>query len=488
MRATLPRAGRRPTNPGMGTATAAHHYATVNPYTGETVREFDTLSREQVDRAVAAAHDAFGRWRRRPISERAAIVRRAGELMADRADQLASLVTLEMGKRIVESHQEADLSSEILRYYGEEGPRIAAAQPLATDAGDAVLVNEPIGTLLGVEPWNYPLYQVVRLAGPNLVLGNTILLKHAGICPQSALALEQLFRDAGVPEGVYTNLFIAAQDIPHVIESETVQGTSLTGSEKAGAAVAREAGANLKRSVLELGGSDPFVVLDGERMERTVEAAAKGRLGNTGQSCVASKRFIVLAEVWDPFLAALRDRFAALRPGDPADPATTFGPLSSERAAQTLIEQVEDAVAKGATVVVGGGRPDLPGAFVEPTILIDVTPQMRAYHEELFGPVAVVHRVDDDDAAVALANDSPYGLGGSVFAGDVERARRVADRIDSGMVFVNHPALSRPELPFGGVRRSGYGRELDELGMLEFANRKLICVVAPDAPIGTFAG
>jgi succinate-semialdehyde dehydrogenase/glutarate-semialdehyde dehydrogenase len=240
--------------------------------------------------------------------------------------------------------------------------------------------------------------------------------------------------------------------------------------------------------VLELGGSDPFVVLDGERMERTVEAAAKGRLGNTGQSCVASKRFIVLAEVWDTFLAALRDRFAALRPGDPADPATTFGPLSSERAAQTLIEQVEDAVAKGATVVVGGGRPDLPGAFVEPTILTDVTPQMRAYHEELFGPVAVVHRVDDDDAAVALANDSPYGLGGSVFAGDVERARRVAHRIDSGMVFVNHPALSRPELPFGGVRRSGYGRELAELGMLEFANRKLICVVAQDAPIGTFAG
>jgi succinate-semialdehyde dehydrogenase/glutarate-semialdehyde dehydrogenase len=472
----------------MGTATAAHHYATVNPYTGETVQEFDTLSREEVDRAVAGAHEAFGRWRRRPISERAAIVRRAGELMAERRDGLARLVTLEMGKLIGESVQEADLSSEILRYYGEEGPRIAAAQPLATDAGDAVLVNEPVGALLGIEPWNYPLYQVVRIAAPNLVLGNTLLLKHAGNCPQSALALEQLFRDAGAPDGVYTNLFIATDDIPHVIQDPVVQGTSLTGSDSAGAAVAREAGGNVKKSVLELGGSDPFIVLDGDRMERTIEAAAKGRLSNTGQSCVASKRFIVLAEVYDAFLSGLRDRFAALRPGDPADPATTFGPLSSAHAADTLMEQVQDAIDKGATVVVGGGRPDLPGAFVEPTILTGVTREMRAYHEELFGPVAVVHRVEDDDAAVDLANDSPYGLGGSVFGGDVERARRVADRVESGMVFINHPALSRPELPFGGIKRSGYGRELAELGMREFANRKLICVVSPDAPLGNFAG
>jgi succinate-semialdehyde dehydrogenase/glutarate-semialdehyde dehydrogenase len=472
----------------MGTATATHHYATVNPYTGETEREFEALSRDDVDRAIAAADDAFGSWRRRPISQRAAIVHRAGELMVERADQLASLVTREIGKRIVEAGQEVELSAAILRHYGEEGPRIAAARRLDTDAGDAVLVTEPIGTLLGVEPWNYPLYQVVRLAGPNLVLGNTILLKHAGNCPQSALALEQLFRDAGVPEGVYTNLFIETADIAHVIQSPTVQGVSLTGSEGAGGAVAREAGANLKKSVLELGGSDPFIVLDGGRMQRAVEAAAKGRLGNTGQSCVASKRFIVLAEVYDEFLAGFRDHFAQLQPGDPADPATTFGPLSSERQAETVMEQVQDAIDKGATVVIGGGRPDLPGAFVEPTILTGVTPQMRAYREELFGPVAVVHRVEDDDAAVELANDSPYGLGSSVFCDDVERARGVADRIESGMVFINHPALSRPELPFGGIKRSGYGRELAELGMLEFANRKLICAVAPDAPIGNFAG
>jgi succinate-semialdehyde dehydrogenase / glutarate-semialdehyde dehydrogenase len=469
----------------MSTATAAH-YATVNPYSGETLKEFETLSRDQLDRAIAAADDAFEAWRRRPIADRAAVVRRAGELLAQREDQLAHLVTLEMGKLIGEARDEARLSANILRYYGEHGPELAAPRTLETDAGDAVLVNEPVGVLLGVEPWNYPLYQVVRIAGPNLVLGNCILLKHAGQCPQCALALEALFHDAGVPEGVYTNLFADTHDIPHVIER--VRGVSLTGSDRAGASVAQEAGANVTKSVLELGGSDAFIVLDGDRLERTADAATKGRLSNTGQSCVSSKRFFVLAEVFDRFLDAMRERFAALQPGDPSDPATTFGPLSSAHQADTVMEQLQDAIDKGATVVVGGGRPDLPGAFVEPTILTDVTPDMRAYREEVFGPVAVVHRVRDEDEAVRLANDSPYGLGGSVFAGDVDRARRVAERIESGMVFVNHPALSRPELPFGGIKRSGYGRELADLGMLEFANRKLICAVPPDAPLGSFAG
>jgi succinate-semialdehyde dehydrogenase/glutarate-semialdehyde dehydrogenase len=472
----------------MGTATGANHYATTNPYTGECVREFDTLDGEQIDRAVQAAHEAFGRWRRRPIGERAAIVRRAGELLAERRDRFAQLVTLEMGKLIGDAREEADLSARILLYYGDAGPAFAAPRAIATDAGDAVVLSEPLGALLGIEPWNYPLYQVVRFAGPNLVLGNTILLKHAGNCPQNALALEELFRDAGAPEGVYTNLFVATSDVERVIESPLVQGVALTGSERAGAAVAEIAGRHLKKAVLELGGSDPFIVLDGERLERTVEAAARGRMENMGQSCVASKRFIVLSEVYDGFVAGLRDRFAALRPGDPADPATTLGPLSSEHAVQTLMGQVEDAVDKGATVVIGGGRPDLPGAFIEPTLLTGVTPQMRAYHEELFGPVAVVHGVADDEAAIALANDSQYGLGGVVFADDPERARRAADRIDSGMVWINHPTGSRPELPFGGIKRSGYGRELSDLGMRELVNHKLVCAVAPDAPLSGFGG
>jgi succinate-semialdehyde dehydrogenase/glutarate-semialdehyde dehydrogenase len=472
----------------MATTAAAHHYATVNPYTGEVEREFETLDAGEIDRAVQAAHQAFGAWRRRASQERAQVVRRAGELMTERKDRLARLVTLEMGKLIGESEQEVDLSSAILVYYGDEGPDIAAEQRLATDAGDAVLVNEPLGVLLGIEPWNYPLYQVVRLAGPNLVLGNTILLKHAGNCPQTALALEELFRDAGATDGVYTNLFLETRDLHLVIESPLVQGVALTGSDRAGAAVAEQAGANVKKSVLELGGSDPFIMLDGDHMERTIDAAAKGRLGNTGQSCVASKRFIVLDEYCDDFLTGLRDRFAALEPGDPSDPRTTFGPLSSERAAMQLMEQVQDAIEKGARVVIGGGRPDLPGAFVDPTILTQVTADMRAYREELFGPVAVVYRVADEDAAIALANDSQYGLGGSVFASDPHRARRVADRLETGMVWINHPTSSRPELPFGGIKRSGYGRELSELGMQEFANRKLICAVSPDQPVGGFAG
>jgi succinate-semialdehyde dehydrogenase/glutarate-semialdehyde dehydrogenase len=472
----------------MGTATAAKHYATTDPYTGKRVREFDSLGGEQIDRAIQGAHEAFGRWRRRPIGERAAIVRRAGELLAERRERFAQLVTLEMGKLIGAAGEEADLSARILRYYGEAGPAFAAPRAIATDAGDAVLLSEPLGALLGIEPWNYPLYQVVRFAGPNLVLGNTILLKHAGNCPQNALALEELFRDAGAPEGVYTNLFVATSDIERVIESPLVHGVALTGSEGAGAAVAELAGRHLKKAVLELGGSDPFVVLDGERLPRTVEAAVRGRLENMGQSCVASKRFIVLPEVHDDFVAGMRDRFAALVPGDPADPATTLGPLSSEHAAQSLMEQVDDAVDQGATVVVGGGRPEIPGAFVEPTILTGVTSDMRAYHEELFGPVAVVHEVADDAAAIALANDSPYGLGGAVFAADPDRARRVADGIDSGMVWINHPTGSRPELPFGGIKRSGYGRELSDLGMQELVNHKLVCAVAPDAPLGGFGG
>jgi len=337
-------------------------------------------------------------------------------------------------------------------------------------------------------PWNFPLYQVVRFAGPNLVLGNTILLKHAGICPQSALALEQLFRDAGVPDGVYTNLFVSHDDISRIVAHPLVRGVSLTGSERAGASVAAKAGEYLKKCVLELGGSDPFVVLDGENLDRTIDAAAAGRLGNTGQSCVASKRFIVLDHLYDDFVSGLRERFAALRIGDPADRSTTLGPLSSEKAAVDLAKQVAQAVEQGATVVIGGGRPDHEGAFVDATILTDVTPEMTAYKEELFGPVAVVYRAADDDAAIELANATDFGLGGSVFCADLERARRVADRIETGMVWINHPTSTRADLPFGGIKRSGFGRELSELGTREFVNQKLVRTLAPDAKIGGIAG
>jgi succinate-semialdehyde dehydrogenase / glutarate-semialdehyde dehydrogenase len=394
--------------------------------------------------------------------------------MLEREDEFASLMTLEMGKRISEAHMEAELAAHILQYYGDRGPEFLLPTPLAVDVGSAEIVNAPLGVLLGVEPWNYPLYQVVRFAGPNLVVGNTILLKHASLCPQSALALEQLFTDAGAPEGVYTNVFLRHSDLPLVMENPAVQGASLTGSEQAGVSVGELAGHNLKKCVLELGGSDPLIVLDAPDMEKTVTAAAIGRLFNTGQSCVASKRFIVSDDVYDPFLAGLTQAFQALKPGDPADPATTLAPLSSEQAARDLTAQVQDAVDKGATAVTGGGRPDHQGAFVDATILTGVRPGMRAYSEELFGPAVPVYRVASDDEAIELANATCFGLGGTVMCSDLLRARSVADRIDSGMVWINHPTSSEPDLPFGGVKRSGFGRELSQLGMYGFTNRKLI--------------
>ncbi|MFI5866449.1 NAD-dependent succinate-semialdehyde dehydrogenase [Streptomyces sp. NPDC051546] len=463
-------------------------FATVNPYTGETLAEFPAVEGEEVDVAVGLAAEAYEAWRGRPIAQRAAVVGRAADLMRERKEELARLITLEMGKLIAEARGEVDLAASILEYYARRGPEFTAAEPLDVAEGEAYLVTEPIGVLMGVMPWNFPLYQVVRFAGPNLVLGNTVLVKHAGICPQSALALESLFLDAGAPEGVYTNLFVSHEEVGRLIDGPIVRGASLTGSEKAGAEVAGRAGRNMKPSLLELGGSDAFVVLDGEHLERTVTAAVSGRMANTGQSCVAAKRFIVLDEVYEDFVAGLRQAFEALRPGDPADGATTLGPLSSEQAASDLVGQIRETVEQGAELVTGGHRIDRPGAFVEPTILTGVKPGMRAYAEELFGPAAVVYRVADEDEAVALANDSRYGLGGSVFCADVERGRRVAERIETGMVWVNHPTSTQPGLPFGGIKRSGYGRELSDLGMREFANRKLVRILPPDAELSGIAG
>jgi succinate-semialdehyde dehydrogenase / glutarate-semialdehyde dehydrogenase len=425
---------------------------------------------------IEKAHQAFLEWRRRTPEERAAVVGRAAELMNERRDELAALITREMGKRIEEAAGELMLSAMILDYYAKNGPRFLEPKQIEVLKGEAIVENEPTGVLLAIEPWNYPFYQAVRVAGPNLVLGNTILLKHAEVNPQCALAIEQLFRDAGAPEGVYTNVFLKIPDVEQVIAHRHVEGVTLTGSERAGSSVASLAGKHLKKSVLELGGSDPFIVLDTDNLGATVKAATMGRMQNSGQACIAAKRLIVPEDIYEPFVEGLRQAFSTFSPGDPADPSTSLAPLSSERAAQDLHAQIQDAVDKGATVVIGGGRPDHPGAFVEPTILTDVTPEMRAYSEELFGPAAVVYKVRDEEEAVALANNSRFGLGAAVFSSDVDRARSVADRIEAGMVWVNQPTGSFPELPFGGTKRSGYGRELSELGMFEFANKRLIRV------------
>jgi succinate-semialdehyde dehydrogenase/glutarate-semialdehyde dehydrogenase len=470
------------------TSKAERPFATVNPYTGETVKSFPFLDSAEIPGTIGRARQAFTKWSALPVADRAAVVRRAGELMLERTDELAALLTLEMGKLLRESKGEVALAASILKYYGEQGPSFLEPQPLKVPQGEASVLHAPLGVLLGIEPWNFPLYQVVRFAGPNLVVGNTILLKHAEICPQSALALAQLFTDAGAPEGVYTNVFLHIHDVEQVIAHPAVQGVSLTGSERAGASVAELAGRHLKKCVLELGGSDPFIVLDSGDLDRTVGAAVAGRLGNTGQSCIAAKRLIVVADLYDEFVAKLGAVFSSLQPGDPADPSTRLGPMSSEQAARDLHAQVQDAIDKGATVVAGGARPEHPGAFLQATVLTGVTPDMRAYSEELFGPVAVVYKVSGEDEAVALANSSAYGLGGAVFSADTERARRVAERLDSGMVWINHPTSSAANLPFGGVKRSGFGRELSHMGMLEFTNQKLVRVFPADQKAGQVVG
>jgi succinate-semialdehyde dehydrogenase/glutarate-semialdehyde dehydrogenase len=466
-------------HPKTASDTGERRYATVNPYTGETEKEFPFTETSEIDGIIGRAHAAYQEWRDRTVEDRAAVVRRAAEFMDERRDDLAALITAEMGKRREEATGELYLCSMILKYYADNGPSFLEPTPITPlmGRGEAVVETRPIGVLLAIEPWNYPFYQVVRVAGPNLVLGNTVILKHAEITPQCAVAIEQLFTDAGAPKGVFTNTFLRIADVEQVIADPRIQGVTLTGSERAGSSVGALAGKHLKKSVLELGGSDPFIVLDADDMGATVKAATMGRMQNTGQACTASKRLIVPEELYEPFVAGLQQAFSTFSPGDPSDPSTSLAPLSSERAAQDLHAQIQDAIDKGATVVTGGGRPDHAGAFVEPTILTDVTPDMRAFHEELFGPAAVVYKVKDADEAVALANGSVYGLGATVMSSDLDRARAVAERLEAGMVWINQPTGSSPELPFGGVKRSGYGRELSELAMFEFANRRLVRTV-----------
>ncbi|MGV9363690.1 NAD-dependent succinate-semialdehyde dehydrogenase [Amycolatopsis sp. NPDC003731] len=450
-------------------------YTVTNPATGELVDEITNAADEEVRVAIERVHRGYAAWRARPVAERAAVVLRAADLFAERADELAAIMTLEMGKRINEGRGEVGVVADIFRYYGERGPDLLADEPLPIRGGRAVLTKEPIGALLGVMPWNFPCYQVARFVAPNLVLGNTILLKHASICPRSAVAIESVLRDAGVPADAYVNVFASSRQVPWMLADPRLAGVSLTGSEQAGIAVAAEAGRNLKKCVLELGGSDPLIVLDADDLDETVRTTATARMRNCGQSCNAPKRIIVLGELYEEFA----DRFAKrvteyYVPGDPADPATTLPPLASASAADKVAAQIETAIAEGATLRAGGHRIPGPGAYVEATVLTDVTPQMAAYHEEIFGPVALLFRASTEEEAVTLANDTPFGLGASVFATDRVRAARVARRIEAGMVYVNKSGGSEADLPFGGIKRSGLGRELGALGIEEFMNKKPI--------------
>jgi succinate-semialdehyde dehydrogenase/glutarate-semialdehyde dehydrogenase len=445
-------------------------YAVVDPHTGETVQEYPTATDQQIEEALAAATTAFKEWSKNTtVAERAALIRKVGQLHAERADELAKIIVREMGKPFDDAKGEVEFSAAIYEYYADNAEKFLADEPieLLDGEGSAVIKRTAVGVLLGIMPWNYPYYQVARFAGPNLTLGNTIVLKHAPQCPESAAAIQRIFDDAGYPEGAYVNVYATNEQVADMIADPRIQGVSLTGSERAGAAVAEIAGRNLKKVVLELGGSDPFIVLSSDDLDETVEAAFAGRFENTGQACNAAKRFIVAEDVYDEFL----EKFTAKVLGA----AGSLAPLSSVAAAERLEQQVKKAVESGAKLTSAGER---QGAFFPPGVLTDVTPDSPSYKEELFGPVATVFKVAGEDEAVELANDTPFGLGSYVFTSDKEQALRVADKIEAGMVFVNVVGADGVELPFGGIKRSGFGRELGRYGIDEFVNKKLIRVGA----------
>ncbi len=457
-------------------------YQSVNPFNGKLLHTFEGLTDRELEQSIAMATAAFEVWRETTFAERGDILNKAAAIMHARVEEFALPVTIEMGKLIAQARAEVVLSADIIAYYADNAERFLAPLRLTPSSGQAEVESTPLGVLFGVEPWNFPYYQLARFAAPNLMAGNVVMVKHSACVPQCAIAFENLWREAGAPMGAYTNLRISYDQVNRVIDDPRIKGVALTGSAEAGKRVASRAGKNLKKSTMELGGSDAFIVLEDADLEKTVEWAVWGKMNNTGQCCVAAKRFIVVEPLATPFLAKFKAALERLAPGNPLDPATTLGPLSTESALLNLLEQVQRAIANGATLVMGGSRVDRPGSFMQPTILTNISKENPAFREEFFGPVALFFRVKDEDEAVALANDTDFGLGGCVFTQDVARGKRVASRVDTGMMFVNHPTWTTPDLPFGGIKSSGYGRELSGAGIQEFVNKKLVRVASIDAP------
>ena len=449
-------------------------YAVVNPATGETIKEYPTITDDELRGAIERADGAYKTWTpSSTAAERAAIIRKVADLHSERREELAAIIVGEMGKPVEQALIEVDFAAEIYGFYADNAEELMADEQVKHFGGDgtAIVRRSAFGSLLGIMPWNFPYYQVARFAGPNIVIGNPILLKHAPQCPESAEAIQKIYDDAGAPAGVYNNIYATNDQIEWVIGDPRVHGVSVTGSERAGAAVAEIAGRNLKKVVLELGGSDPFIVLGTDDIGTVAEQAAEARLDNTGQSCNAAKRFIVKDEYYDDFLAKFKEQVDGAKPGDPTSEDTAVGPLSSKAAADRLEDQVNRAIAGGAEVVTGGKR---DGNFFEPTILTGIKPGDEASQEEFFGPVAQVYKVGSEEEAVALANDTSFGLGSYLMTTDKEQADRVANQIEAGMVYINLVGADSPELPFGGFKRSGFGRELGNFGADEFVNKKLI--------------
>jgi succinate-semialdehyde dehydrogenase/glutarate-semialdehyde dehydrogenase len=455
-------------------------YRVQNPATGEILETFEAASDAQIEGVLASADAVYREWRERSVQERAAVVKRVAEIFEERKEELAGLIALEMGKSIAESIDEVEFARDIIEYYAVHGPSLITDYEIpSTVPGRAYIEHLPVGTLLGVMPWNFPYYQVARFAAPNLLLGNTILLKHADICARSALTIQEIMEQAGVPVGGYQNLFASHDQIATIIADPRVQGVSLTGSERAGAIIGAQAGTHLKKCVLELGGIDPMVVLDADDVAAVAKQAWDFRVYNVGQVCNSNKRLIVMDDIYDEFVAELKKLATGLVPGDQLNLAEgEFTPLSSRVAAETVHAQVQKAVSEGATLEAGGVLSEGPGAYYSPAVLTGVPRDSESYGEEIFGPVATVYKVSSDAEALDLANDCALGLGGSVFSTDEARATRVASRLEVGMSHVNTIAAEAAELPFGGVKRSGFGREMGPLGIGEFANKRLFFVSA----------
>jgi len=453
-------------------------YRVQNPATGEVIETFESATDAQVDEHLSAADSAYREWRERSVQERAAVVRRVAEIFAERRQELAEAISLEMGKSLAESLDEVDFATAIIDYYGVYGPGLITDYEIpSTIPGKAVIEHLPIGALLGVMPWNFPYYQVARFAAPNLVLGNTILLKHADICARSNLLIQEIMEQAGVPVGGYQALFVSHDQISTIIADPRVQGVSFTGSERAGAAIGAQAGTHLKKCVLELGGIDPMVVLDADDVAAVAKEAWEFRTYNGGQVCNSNKRLIVMADIYDEFVATLAELATGLVPGDPMNLGEgEFVPLSTRAAAEQLHAQVQQAISEGATLVAGGVLSDGPGAYYSPAVLTGLPRDASSYREEMFGPVATVFKVHSDEEALEVANDCALGLGGSVFSTDEARAGRIASKLEVGMAHVNIIAAEAAELPFGGVKRSGFGREMGPIGIGEFANKRLYFV------------
>jgi succinate-semialdehyde dehydrogenase/glutarate-semialdehyde dehydrogenase len=475
--ASHPKTLKKPT-----TKAKAKAYQSVNPYDGKTLETFEALTATQLEKAIKTAETCFESWRHTTFAERAVIAAKAATLMRERAEEFAKTATLEMGKLIAEARGEVALSADILEYYAWNAEGFLTPQILKPKLGKAVIESSPFGVLFGVQPWNFPYYQLARFAAPNLMAGNVVMVKHASCVPQCAIAFAKLWLDAGAPAGAYTNLLISHEQVNQVIDDPRIKGIALTGGVDAARSVAARAGHNVKKTTMELGGNDAFIVLADADLDVTVKWAVWAKMNNTGQCCVAAKRFLLADEIADSFLEMFQAALTTLKPGDPMDQATTLAPLSTEAALVNLLDQIKGAVAKGAKVLLGGNRIDRPGSFMQPTIITNIKPGNPAYREEFFGPVALIFRVRNEDEAVALANDSDYGLGGSIFTKNVALGKQVASRIDTGMVFINHPTWTACDLPFGGIKNSGYGRELSSLGIQEFVNKKLVRVSSIDAP------